>query len=456
MNFNLLHQLTTVEVVFVFLMCGAAFLYLHFLIDYSWNNKQLHILKKDKNLELIPFSFWGAMVSIFTIACLVTGDNEYLFTTFVVFLLLSVVWARFYYFKSVSKLLESKRLDKGYKWLTLFYSVITFIFLFYAWRDGYTALFDITKPTSVDSGMRHAMIPYELSNLIKGLFIPNYLFCQVAFLYFIYKGYKRGEKLIVFGATFTMLAILYTNSYQVFQWKYWMPLNVIADLFELFRLNYVQRKNIQEELVELAQKDLQYRILRHDLGNSIFISYLCLNAAKKEIEKEDYNPDKLKELIDRAYKSQEMTKTFFIPQDQSKKVIDLEELIQKISTTVDIPVYTEGVMLKEIIFNNNDIHNVLINLIKNAKEANCKQIDPWVKLYIEERDGFYHFKVQDSGEYINIPDPKKLFERGFSTKEKEGRGLGLYSVKQIIEKHAGKINITDLDGYTCFYFNVKK
>jgi sensor histidine kinase regulating citrate/malate metabolism len=64
--------------------------------------------------------------------------------------------------------------------------------------------------------------------------------------------------------------------------------------------------------------------------------------------------------------------------------------------------------------------------------------------------------VQDCGDYKNILDPNKLFERGFSTKEKEGRGLGLYSAKQIIEKHSGKIKIADYDGHTCFCFNVKK
>lgn len=145
-----------------------------------------------------------------------------------------------------------------YKYLAAIYSFMTFYFLYLAMAEGYEAIFDTTKPSSGDAHLRLAMIPLSLKSYVTMIFAPNYLFCQFGFMYFIYRALKRGERTIAFGAAFTMLSILYTNSYQFFHWKYWVPLNAIADLFELIRLNYVQRKYITHELVDLAETDLKH------------------------------------------------------------------------------------------------------------------------------------------------------------------------------------------------------
>jgi K+-sensing histidine kinase KdpD len=86
----------------------------------------------------------------------------------------------------------------------------------------------------------------------------------------------------------------------------------------------------------------------------------------------------------------------------------------------------------------------LSNLIKNALEATPE--NGTVKLYTEVSDDYVSFNVFNEAV---IPEAVKLqiFQRSFSTKSNTGRGIGLYSVKLIVEQY--------LNGYVFFRSNEK-
>jgi signal transduction histidine kinase len=59
--------------------------------------------------------------------------------------------------------------------------------------------------------------------------------------------------------------------------------------------------------------------------------------------------------------------------------------------------------------------------------------------------------VQDNGPGIPSDVMPRIFEPFFTTKPKgEGTGLGLGIVKQIVDKHGGKIDVTSKPGCTRF------
>jgi two-component system NtrC family sensor kinase len=59
--------------------------------------------------------------------------------------------------------------------------------------------------------------------------------------------------------------------------------------------------------------------------------------------------------------------------------------------------------------------------------------------------------VQDNGPGIPADVMPRIFEPFFTTKPKgEGTGLGLGIVKQIVDKHGGKIDVTSKPGCTRF------
>ncbi|CAM5187913.1 histidine kinase OS=Lysinibacillus sphaericus OX=1421 GN=LS41612_06055 PE=4 SV=1 [Lysinibacillus sphaericus] len=53
---------------------------------------------------------------------------------------------------------------------------------------------------------------------------------------------------------------------------------------------------------------------------------------------------------------------------------------------------------------------------------------------------FLIIEVQDSGKGIE-GIPQRIFEYGFSTKQKDGHGIGLALVKQIVESNKGTIQV---------------
>lgn len=74
------------------------------------------------------------------------------------------------------------------------------------------------------------------------------------------------------------------------------------------------------------------------------------------------------------------------------------------------------------------------NLIKNALEASMNNDE--VKIYPYVSDDTIYLNVYNS-QLIPESVQLQLFQRSFSTKQKKGRGVGLYSVKLIIEQNLG-------------------
>ncbi|WP_289225548.1 sensor histidine kinase, partial [Bacteroides acidifaciens] len=92
------------------------------------------------------------------------------------------------------------------------------------------------------------------------------------------------------------------------------------------------------------------------------------------------------------------------------------------------------------------IEQVLINLLKNAREACGKQADKNIRVEITTAPANNKIMtVSDNGEGI-LPDVlDKIFVPFFSTKT-TGSGIGLSLCKQIMTLHEGSINVKSESG----------
>lgn len=93
------------------------------------------------------------------------------------------------------------------------------------------------------------------------------------------------------------------------------------------------------------------------------------------------------------------------------------------------------------------LYSVLLNLLSNAVKYARRDVRPVIQVSAERREGSWRISVQDNG--IGIPADEHdrvfgLFNRVETSVD--GSGIGLATVKRIVEAHGGAIGISPVDG----------
>ena len=127
---------------------------------------------------------------------------------------------------------------------------------------------------------------------------------------------------------------------------------------------------------------------------------------------------------------------------------DLDRWIGTAVSDIEIP---DGVQIKLDLtsgrkhrFDSENIHRVLVNLIKNASEAVLENTDkiaghqPSIIVHTRNLNDRTEIQIEDNGPGISKENLNQVFEPLFSTKG-FGIGLGLSIVRQILQRHDGDI-----------------
>ncbi|MDH4943729.1 ABC transporter substrate-binding protein [Sulfurimonas sp. C5] len=150
-------------------------------------------------------------------------------------------------------------------------------------------------------------------------------------------------------------------------------------------------------------------------------------------------------------------KTYFC-KDKEFVEIELEELIEKAITLIkarlkDIEVNVEIYESIKAQVYVNELVQVLLNILNNAIDAYEASNMHHKKINISLRQEKHRIviAIEDNAGGIPKEHLEKLFEPYFSTKGKNGTGLGLYMSQMIIEKHfGGSIKVETEEGRTIF------
>ena len=91
----------------------------------------------------------------------------------------------------------------------------------------------------------------------------------------------------------------------------------------------------------------------------------------------------------------------------------------------------------------------LVNILENAVEA-CqagpRSEPPRVRFAVRREEEGLTFEVEDNGVGMDSETLEKLFNLFFSSKGREGTGLGLYIAQQVVSRHGGTIDVGSRPG----------
>jgi len=101
-------------------------------------------------------------------------------------------------------------------------------------------------------------------------------------------------------------------------------------------------------------------------------------------------------------------------------------------------------------FDKDALEKIITNLLSNAVKFTPKNGTIDCKVFIENNQ--FHFVLKNSGIGLSKEEIEKIFERFYKSNEtKQGSGIGLSLVKNLVTLHKGKINVSSTkDNWTVF------
>jgi len=132
----------------------------------------------------------------------------------------------------------------------------------------------------------------------------------------------------------------------------------------------------------------------------------------------------------------------FFKSNKEKKQVTYTQLLESVLNIVETSLVNKNITLikefeSDTVFETypNEIKQVILNLIKNAEDAllEKKVQNPYIRFKTKENK----LMIEDNAGGISFNIIDKIFDPYFSTKSKNGSGLGLYMSKTIIEEHCG-------------------
>jgi len=157
--------------------------------------------------------------------------------------------------------------------------------------------------------------------------------------------------------------------------------------------------------------------------------------------------------------------TFFHPKKE-KGVIEIHELLQKAVNFATprtkehkIEITVNKYIEIEVVTYVNELVQIMLNILNNAIDAleSAKKDSPKIIIYVELKGEYIYISIVDNAN--GIPDEilDNVFDPYFSTKGKNGTGLGLYMSQMLAQKQFdGEITFTSSSLGTHFLVKVKK
>ncbi|MBU1659270.1 ABC transporter substrate-binding protein [bacterium] len=253
---------------------------------------------------------------------------------------------------------------------------------------------------------------------------------------------------------------------------------------ELQEINESLEHTVQEKVEELIQKDkiLTVQSKQAVMGEMISmiahqwrqpLSTITLQISNLQIKRmmgeavDDVKvEDTLNKISDTIMYLSDTVDDFqtYFRTDKTSTRVEVHEVLEKVANfvlpriqNINLEIKKEEEIYVDVYIN--ELMQVIINIVNNAIDSfeGIQRENKKITLYAQSKDENVCICVEDNGSGILEQDLNKLFEPYFSTKGKNGTGLGLYMSQMIIEKQFnGKINVQSSQEGSLFIVEIHK
>jgi signal transduction histidine kinase len=235
----------------------------------------------------------------------------------------------------------------------------------------------------------------------------------------------------------------------------------VTNLLEA-RKNNIMLEKFKQNL-EVRNENLQkfVSIAAHDIKSPLVNIISLADILKKTINEKDDTASQCVELIHQsANRLREMVNGILeyyrgdiMTTPQDKQEVELLPFLKSIIKMLPIPPETEVRLPQNncnISIYKKVVERILINLITNSLKYNDKE-KPLIEIEFEKSKEYHTWQIADNGMGIRKEHQEKLFNLfvNFGKKDRFGNvgsGMGLASVKKLVEDYGGTISLTSIEG----------
>ncbi len=223
---------------------------------------------------------------------------------------------------------------------------------------------------------------------------------------------------------------------------------VLAEAFNRMadRLREMIRKEGEQKQFESFAR--LSSVLTHDLKNQILSLSLLVNNMERKFDREGFKEDAMRTLSDSVNNLQNLVAKLSDPRTPTKRLREksnlshlVERVVQRTATqasgkyqvsselTPDLFAVVDGKAVERV------IENLVINAIEAMPDGGSLRVATW------RDNGSAFVSVVDTGKGMSEEFMRERLFHPFATTKKKGIGLGLYSCRDIIEQHGGRIDV---------------
>ncbi|WKZ59963.1 MAG: ATP-binding protein [Cyclobacteriaceae bacterium] len=333
-----------------------------------------------------------------------------------------------------------------------------------------------------------------LMNLVIGLLCSVVPPERLAFVYFfpllimafvIFEDHQKAHQRLFIGVSATMLLLLVSTDFKLF-WDYQlsvselgqknMVINIIVTIVIitlcvdfLIRTNKRAEESLKKQATFIAQQNLELKKINAELDRFVYsashdlraplvsiqgLSKLAIAESQSEIDRKYF-----KLINDRVIRLDDFIRDIieYSRNARTERKLESFSLNPMINEVIENLKYMEGAdrITFSVCSNVEEVHTdksrlkvVLSNIISNAiKYHNLRQDNPNVEIVSNQLESTVCIRIKDNG--IGIPEEarEKIFDMFYRASDRAGgSGLGLYIVKEIVEKLEGSITVSSVFG----------